>query len=340
MGLNLRLMKLNSNFQHLNKNELMDSFRMSERRLLFFDYEGTLQECEYKNENAKSQHTPNCAPSTRLMKLLTALSSDPRNTIFIISGSQKNHLDEWFSSIPNICLAAEYGFYYKICKSDGDCEWKELLHIKDWSWKDSILKILEGFTEKTEGSFIAQKEASISWFYKDCDIYFGNVQANEIKTHLQNIFENCKLDFVNGKGYLEIKPQNVNKGYFLSHILMQKFTDKVEPDFIFAIGDGTSDEEMFNYLNSVNNQLTYLKPNIKMYTCTIARKPSNAKYYLNEIYEVLEYLESLNQTHHIRKDTKKKSSTRSIQEPQVIFRNRTPNSISAIDINSLSNLNI
>lgn len=184
-----------------------------------------------------------------------------------------------------------------------------------------MLKILEGFTEKTEGSFIVQKEAMISWFFRDCDIYFGHIQSNEINTHLQNIFENCKLDIVHGKGYVEVKPKNVNKGYFLSQIIKNEFMEKNSPDFIFSIGDDTSDEEMFRYLNSVNNQLTYLKDNIKVFPCTIGRKPSSAKYFLNEVPEVLEYLESLNQTNNIfsNKVMKKRSSIKLTSDNQLTF---------------------
>jgi trehalose-phosphatase len=159
-----------------------------------------------------------------------------------------------------------------------------------------VLKILQGFTEKTEGSFIKKKEAIISWYYKDCDIYFGHIQANEINTHLTNIFENCKLEVVNGKGYVEIKPRNVNKGYFISEIIKNEFVHNRTPDFIFAVGDDTSDEEMFKYLNSVHSQLNYYNENIKIFTSTIGRKPSSAKHYFNEVPEVLEYLESLNQS--------------------------------------------
>jgi len=227
---------------------------------------------------------------------------------------------------------------------DNSCEtdWHELFHVKDWSWKDSVLKILEGFTEKTEGSYINEKESMISWWYKDCDIYFGNVQANEIKTHLQNVFENCKLDIVNGKGYVEVKPQNVNKGYFLSHVLKQTFIAKKEPSLIFAIGDGASDEEMFNYMNNVQNCLTDLKPNVKTFCCTIGRKPSSAKYFLNETSEVLECLESLNQIHHsFRVDSRMKSSHRLLSTGPVSTRiPRNSASLSALDIHSLSNMNI
>jgi len=157
------------------------------------------------------------------------------------------------------------------------------------------MKILQGFTEKTEGSYITKKETIITWYYKDCDVYFGHIQANEINTHLQNIYENSTLDIVNGKGKVEIKPRNVNKGYFLSHILKNEFIESTKPDFIITIGDDTSDEEMFKYLNSVKNHVSNYKENAKIFTCTIGRKPSSAQFYLNEVHEVIEYLESLNQ---------------------------------------------
>ena len=60
----------------------------------------------------------------------------------------------------------------------------------------------------------------------------------------------------------------------------------MNPDFILAIGDGTIDEEMFKYLNSVHNQLTFFNDNIKISSSTIGRKPSSSNYYLNEVPEV------------------------------------------------------
>lgn len=337
MGLNFRLMKLNSNFQHLNKNDLIDAYIASNKRLIFLDYEGTLQDCENQDDINPLGYTP----SPRLIKLLTALTSDEKNMIFIVSGRERDILSDWFRAVPNLGLASEHGFFYKYGNKESNDIWNELFQVKDWSWKESVLKILEGFTEKTEGSFISQKEVIISWFYRDCDIYFGHVQANEINTHLQNIFEHCKIDIVHGKGYVEIKPKNVNKGYFISEIIRQQFLDKNEPDFIFSIGDDTSDEEMFKYLISVQNQLNYYKENIKVFPCTIGRKPSAAKFYFNEVHEVLEYLESLNQTHRaMRRSSKRLISSQKNSDNNIFqFRYSKSGSFTASDIAQLNAYN-
>jgi hypothetical protein len=92
MGLNFRLLKLNSNFRHLAKADLLEAYRASSRRLIFLDYEGTIQSCESMDEN-----TDDLKPQPRLLKLLTALSNDSKNLIFIVSGRQKHTLDQWFS---------------------------------------------------------------------------------------------------------------------------------------------------------------------------------------------------------------------------------------------------
>ena len=74
------------------------------------------------------------APSPRLIKLLNSLSKDEKNIIYIVTGREKCYLDEWFSSINNLGLAGEHGFFYKKGSPDSSevREWNELFQIKDW----------------------------------------------------------------------------------------------------------------------------------------------------------------------------------------------------------------
>ena len=191
-------------------------------------------------------------------------------------------------------IAAEYGFFYKNPGHNRNEEdFRQSIKIYDWSWKESVMKILQGFTEKTEGSYINEKDTMLSWVYKNSDVYFGYLQANEITTHLENILAGTSLIATHGKGYVDIKRKNLNKGFFLSHIIKEEFLEEVEPDLIMAIGDEESDEEMFKYLNYIENKFSYLKNDTKIITCTIGRKPSEAKYYLNEPNEVIDCLESM-----------------------------------------------
>ena len=79
----------------------------------------------------------------------------------------------------------------------------------------------------------------------------------------------------------------------MSSVIKKLYSKNLFPDFIFSIGDDTSDEEMFKYFNSINTQLIYNNPNTKVFSTTIGNKPSSANYFLNDSNQVVEYLESL-----------------------------------------------
>jgi trehalose 6-phosphate synthase/phosphatase len=158
--------------------------------------------------------------------------------------------------------------------------------------------VLKSFTEKTEGSFIVEKKSYISWIYKKSDLYFGDIQANEIKTHLSSIFP--ELSIVNDYSSVTIKPANVNKAALVAAILKNEFQDSGNNsnnvvDLITVIGDDYTDEEVFNYLNSTKKFLINFNNNIKVLTATIGSKPSNAEYYFNEINDCIENIEAISQ---------------------------------------------
>ena len=77
---------------------------------------------------------------------------------------------------------------------------------------------------------------------------------------LENSVKNFNLNIINGKGYVEIKPNGINKGAFASFILREEILKKRAPNFILCIGDDTSDEEMFKFFKRKRNQINnYIK---------------------------------------------------------------------------------
>lgn len=51
-------------------------------------------------------------PSSDTLNLLSALSSDPKNSIYIVSGRDRKFLEEWFVNIP-IGLSGEHGSFIR-----------------------------------------------------------------------------------------------------------------------------------------------------------------------------------------------------------------------------------
>lgn len=64
------------------------------------------------------------------------------------------------------------------------------------------------------------------------------------------------------------------------------------PDFVMCVGDDRSDEDMFeSILNTLSSQSLPAAPEI--FACTVGRKPSKAKYYLDDAVDVVRMLKGL-----------------------------------------------
>ena len=272
LGFNLKLMKMNENFKHLSSNSLVNNYAKSKFRIFFIDYENTFK-----------------INDSNILKLLKLLSDNPKNLIFILSNNDIENVSNYFKNLPNIGLCVENGFYYRY---PNEKNFKNLVEIKDWSWKDTVLKLLKSFTEKTEDSFIVEKKTSLIWNYHNSYSAYGPLQADELKTHISSIFDCTLLDIINVNGILEIKPKDVNKGAFVAKILQEQFKEK-NIDLIVAIGDNETDEDMFNYFSSAEKYFKNFNKKIKTYTAIVIKKPSNAKYFINDSNDLINKIELL-----------------------------------------------
>lgn len=66
-------------------------------------------------------------------------------------------------------------------------------------------------------------------------------------------------------------------------------------DFVVCIGDDRSDEEMFE---SISTTLSAQSSSMstEVFACTVGRKPSKAKYFLDEVSDVVKLLQGLANT--------------------------------------------
>lgn len=82
------------------------------------------------------------------------------------------------------------------------------------------------------------------------------------------------------------------------------------PDFVMCVGDDRSDEDMFeSILSTVSGPSLPAAPEI--FACTVGRKPSKAKYYLDDAADVLKLLQGLSSA--------SSSKPRQLRESQVSF---------------------
>jgi len=194
-------------------------------------------------------------PSRRLKDILASLTSDPKNVIYVISGRDRNTLTQWFGNLP-IGLVAEYGFFVKDNVSDKNSQWNSFEF--DLSWMKTMKPIFEQYTESTPGSFLEEKETSLTWHYRSTEPNFGSFRGQELLSHLD--VTTFPVNVISGEKTIEVRPHECNATSTLKK-LMNKNPDA---DLLLYIGDPTNldfseDKNVFNVSVGQKNQKFYLQ---------------------------------------------------------------------------------
>ena len=279
---NFKLKKISSKFNQLNSEQIVHLYGQSFKRLIFLDFEGTLP-TEDIGQGKIEKLFKDRKPSQEILNLLTELTNDKKNSVYIVAGKGAKQLDIWFEGIPNLGLSAEHGYLYKVNAKD---QWKKIVDKYDTSWRKICTNIIGPYTDRCEGSTLEIKESSIVWQYSECDQELGKAFASVITSELQVALKNKEVKIINGKGFVEVITLGIDKGYFVSYIIKEKIRQKKAPDFILCIGDDASDEKMFKFLNKKKKEIKGFNHAANLISITVGKKPSEAQYYVNNTKEV------------------------------------------------------
>jgi len=214
---------------HEARKKLVSDFQKGDQRLLFLDYDGTLIPFSEKPEKA--------IPTGELLELLEELAEDTRNEVVLISGRDKDALGKWFGNL-NMALVAEHGAWIK----ERGKEWGMVEALKS-DWKEEMRPICELYVDRTPGSFIEEKDFSFAWHYRKADPRLGDLRARELVNDLLNLTGNLNLQILEGSKLVEVKNAGINKGR-----AALRWISRDDWDFILAIGDDWTDEDIFKVL--------------------------------------------------------------------------------------------
>lgn len=258
-----RAERLSHEPEPLPKADVRDAFSSANRRLLLLDYDGTLQPYAKRPQDA--------APGDDLKQLLAELARTLRTEVAVVSGRSRDDLEAWFGSVPNLWLAAEHG---AVVRSPHTTNWEHRHSSDSREWKPHVYPVLDHFVKRTPGSFIEEKEFSLVWHYRMSDPIFGDWLANELVANLQQMLADTHVIAVKGQKTVEVKVIWANKGEVIDTI--KKAT--VEPDFLLALGDDVTDEDLFARLPET------------AWSIHVGRRSSRARFRLDGPEEVRELL--------------------------------------------------
>lgn len=203
---------------------IKQAYDKAKNRLVILDYDGTL---------APFHKEPMLAyPTADLLQMLRRLSGIRENYVVISSGRDKKTLDKWLGDLP-IGLAAEHGAFYK---EKG--VWHQTSQKVEWD--DEILAIIRQIVKRTPHSRMEVKDTALVWHYRNVDNWLADLRVTQLINALLNPTARHNLQIMKGNKIVEVKSGDVSKGSEANRLINQG-----DYDFVMAIGDDTTDEEMF-----------------------------------------------------------------------------------------------
>ena len=254
-----------------HKQTLNTNYQQADKRLLLLDYDGTLVPFTDSPDQAK--------PDQELLDLLKSLMKADTEVV-IISGRDRAILETWLGFL-NITLVAEHGAWIK---RRGE-QWSLSKPLVN-SWKRQLMPMLEMYVDRLPGSFIEEKEFSLAWHFRQANQELSAACARELMDGLVAFTSNVDIHILQGNKVIEIRNSEVTKG---STGLYLALTD--DYDFILAIGDDTTDEDLFAILALEHSWPGGLAP--KTFTIRVGTNKSQASYFLTDYVDVRKILQEL-----------------------------------------------
>lgn len=223
--------------RNLDVDALAARFSSSGKRLLMFDYDGTL---------TPIVNDPDAAlPTEKLLTALHKLAADSRNEVWLISGRSRAFLMKLFGEIQGLGLSAEHGSFTR-CPSGTD--WKNLAASMDMGWKEEAGQVFQELVDQVDGSWIERKEVAMVWHYRNAINHEACLaKATVVKALLEREkLKKWDVEVMLGKANIEVRPRFLNKGVTAAGLVDETFLETTS-GFIFCAGDDVTDEGISLY---------------------------------------------------------------------------------------------
>ncbi len=206
---------------------LVRSYFRAKRRLILLDYDGTLVPF--------AKNPADALPDVFVRGILERASSDPRNTLAVISGRTKHFLEKHLSMY-SVTLIAEHGAF---SLRPGQ-KWTEP-DCGSRGWIKKIAVFLDRAVKSCPGSFVEVKETAVVWHYRESEPASAARTAGMIRSEIETGFQQpARFEMIEGNKVIEFMSPGIDKGSAIRNLFALEGYD-----YLFAMGDDVNDESMF-----------------------------------------------------------------------------------------------
>ncbi|MCJ1381003.1 hypothetical protein MMC17_004112 [Xylographa soralifera] len=232
----------------LSVHELAEKYKVADERLFILDYEGTL--AAYGSSTSIVFTSPQ-----RTLDVLNNLLYDEKNIVYVMSSRKPEEMDRLFRRVPKVGLIAENGCFLKEYDTEN---WIDMANVeKSMTWKMSVLKILEYYKDRTEGSWIEERHCSLVFHYADAKDPAGAIrQAGDCANHINDSCQGQQVHAVIVDGELLIESTEWTKGTAATRIFeglkhKRQSLGLKAPEFLMVAGNAREDEIIYRWANSL-----------------------------------------------------------------------------------------
>ncbi|KAF8903066.1 alpha,alpha-trehalose-phosphate synthase [Mucidula mucida] len=255
------------------------------KRLVLVDLEGTLWNRELSKKG--SEFDVENEQLRNAIDILRRLSEDKKNEVWVLSGLPvKGALSKLADELADVGIVSENGCFLKTrARKDKPAQWINMVANLNMDWKSSCLEILNYFSERTPGSYVEEREASVVWRFwtgesnDECsDRQWARRQAAEAQNHIfDSLGERFGLRIIPGTDSFLVLPSNISRSTAVGAILhpggpgnapltgRADFDSGDEWEFVLAV---SSDEKLLRRLNELDSAET----------CSTSGKGTDAKW--------------------------------------------------------------
>jgi len=236
------------------------------RPLVMLDYDGTLQ--------PHATVPADAGPTQRVLEMLARLADYA--DVYVVSGRPADVLDDWLGALP-IGLACEHGLNLK----HPGVPWPDPPVIDRTLLDEVVRPVLRHFVERTPGSKIEEKQASIAWHYRASDPKFGAWRAKELYALLEERLRGLEFTVLAGSRVVEIRHREMSKAR-VAEELLARYPDA---GLVLCAGNDRTDEEMFEALLRSGRD--------RVITCRVGGRNTIGQYFLATTTELIDQLSGL-----------------------------------------------
>ncbi|KAF9078707.1 glycosyltransferase family 20-domain-containing protein [Rhodocollybia butyracea] len=218
----------------LDTKAVSDKWSSKERRLILIDWEGTLvgdylpAGAHGPSSERDGQKEEEFQAATMVLKQLVA--NEEKNEVWLLSGLPIKVLERVVKEVGGrIGIVAENGCFLKTIEpsvAGGPGTWITMVANLNMTWKNSCLEILNYFSERTPGSFIEEREASVVWRFwtgpneDSADRSWARRQAAEAQNHIfDSLGERYGLRIIPGANSFLVLPTKISRSTAAGAIL-------------------------------------------------------------------------------------------------------------------------